>query len=176
MILATLVVVFLAILTFGNVARAQFSPTFELRYDDNEANMSGFRRIIADDDTAYVFDFLVPGQGIHIFHISETDGLGEASDLNLEERPPDAYLDATMALVGNELVVQTARDGLAIIDVSDSHRPSLVNRDPGPKVVWWGSAVAGTTETVFAMYSHTDSYSGLIRQFRVNGEGLLELD
>lgn len=155
-------------------ARPAFAFESELRLDHQEGTRitsSGFLAMVVDGEMAFVLDVLPPDRGIHVFDVSRADAPIRASHLPLPQA--EATLGTSLAYAGGRLLVQTPAEGLLVVDVSESARPILLRRHPHPGEEWWGSAVAGSNDQVYALYTDTEgqSWTGLLRHLRLDRSG-----
>jgi hypothetical protein len=155
-------------------ARPAFAIESELRLDSQEGTRitsSGFLAMVVDGDRAFVLDVLPPDRGIQVFDVSRADAPFRVSHLPLERS--EATLGASLAYAGGRLLVQTPREGLLVIDVGDPATPTLLDRHPHPGEGWVGSAVAGSNDQVYALYTDTEgqSWTGLLRHLRLDSSG-----
>ncbi len=155
-------------------ARPAFAIESELRLDSQEGTRitsSEFLAMVVDGEMAFVLDVLPPDRGIQVFDVSRVDAPMRASHLPMNQ--VEATLGTSLAYAGGRLLVQTPRDGLLVIDMSDPATPTLLDRQPHPGEEWVGSAVAGVNDQVYALYTDTEgqSWTGLLRQLRLDSRG-----
>lgn len=155
-------------------ARPAFALEAELRLDHQEGTRitaSGFLAMVVDGEMAFVLDVLPPDHGIHVFDISQPDAPLRVSYLPLKH--VEANLGTSLAYAGGRLLIQTPGEGLLVVEVSEPATPTLLRRHPHPGEEWWGSAVAGSNDQVYALYSDVvgQSWTGLLRHLRLDRSG-----